>query len=72
MDYWSKGNSADEYEDTAEDSQYPTYTSYKRLVGQFLPQETALLWLWGTLTGSGAKAQKEVYEIPRQSSGKKG
>lgn len=40
---------------------FPTYWSYRGLVGQFLPQETALIWLWGTLTRSRAKQQKEVY-----------
>ncbi|KAK8853059.1 hypothetical protein IAR55_003760 [Kwoniella newhampshirensis] len=43
---------------------YPTYKSYRRLVGQFLPQETALIWLWGKILGNREKAKKEVYEIP--------
>ncbi|WWD19469.1 hypothetical protein CI109_103929 [Kwoniella shandongensis] len=44
---------------------YPTYKSYKRLVGQFLPQETALIWLWGKIRGYRAGAKSEVYDVPR-------
>lgn len=45
--------------------QYPEYKAYKRLVGQFLPQETALLWLWGTVTRSRAADLQEVYTVPK-------
>ncbi|WVQ77995.1 hypothetical protein IAT38_000076 [Cryptococcus sp. DSM 104549] len=43
---------------------YPAYQSYKGLVGQFLPQETALIWLWGTITGKRSKKLEEVYTTP--------
>lgn len=43
------------------DNQYPLYGKYKHLTGQFLPQETALIWLWGTITGSRKKLEQEVY-----------
>ncbi|RSH91714.1 hypothetical protein EHS25_009083 [Saitozyma podzolica] len=48
---------------------YPAYRSYRRLVGEFLPQETFLLWLWGTLRGKRLGLEKEVYMVPPRSSG---
>nr|ODN99679.1 hypothetical protein L204_02112 [Cryptococcus depauperatus CBS 7855] len=40
---------------------YPTFNDYKWLVGEFLPQETVLLWLWGQATGSRPKSVENVY-----------
>ncbi|ORX40710.1 hypothetical protein BD324DRAFT_611831 [Kockovaella imperatae] len=39
---------------------YPLYHSYRRLVGQFLPQETFLCWLWSTVTGSSAEHRRAL------------
>ncbi|WWC71824.1 uncharacterized protein I206_105783 [Kwoniella pini CBS 10737] len=40
---------------------FPAYKSYKRLVGQFLPQETFWVWLIGTLFGTRQKNLEKVY-----------
>ncbi|WVR07815.1 hypothetical protein IAU60_004858 [Kwoniella sp. DSM 27419] len=42
---------------------FPAYKSYKKLVGQFLPQETAWLWLWSTITRTRGRAVQEVYGV---------
>ncbi|WVR00314.1 hypothetical protein IAU59_007457 [Kwoniella sp. CBS 9459] len=44
---------------------FPAYKAYRRLVGQFLPQETAWIWLWGTITGGRARDLKAVYDVPQ-------
>ncbi|WVF73137.1 hypothetical protein IAT40_007956 [Kwoniella sp. CBS 6097] len=44
---------------------FPAYKAYRRLVGQFLPQETAWIWLWGTITRGRARDYKAVYEVPQ-------
>ncbi|ODN84709.1 hypothetical protein L202_00599 [Cryptococcus amylolentus CBS 6039] len=44
---------------------YPSFKRYKQLVGEFLPQETALLWLWGVVRGTRGQLVKEIYEAPR-------
>jgi hypothetical protein len=43
------------------DKQYPSYTVYRKLVGQFLPQETAILWAWGKVTGKREQLEKDLY-----------
>jgi hypothetical protein len=42
-------------------AQYPSYSVYRKLVGQFLPQETAILWLWAKLTGKRETLEKDLY-----------
>jgi len=42
--------------------QYPVYRAYSRLVGQFLPQETALKWTWTAVTGAWPRLEAEVYK----------
>ncbi|OCF39083.1 hypothetical protein I317_07107 [Kwoniella heveanensis CBS 569] len=42
---------------------FPAYKPYRRLVGQFVPQETAWIWLWGTITRGRARDVKAVYEV---------
>ncbi|WVQ71568.1 hypothetical protein IAR50_001107 [Cryptococcus sp. DSM 104548] len=44
---------------------YPSFKHYKQLVGQFVPQETAILWLWGVVRGTRDQLKKEIYESPR-------
>ncbi|OCF74170.1 hypothetical protein I204_04540 [Kwoniella mangroviensis CBS 8886] len=40
---------------------FPVYRSYRRLVGQFLPQETFWIWLVGSITGYRKKHLEIVY-----------
>ncbi|WWC91532.1 uncharacterized protein L201_006478 [Kwoniella dendrophila CBS 6074] len=40
---------------------FPVYKQYKRLVGQFLPQETFIICLIGSLTGNRKKNKQVVY-----------
>ncbi|KAL1409992.1 hypothetical protein Q8F55_003992 [Vanrija albida] len=43
---------------------YPAYRAYQRLVGMFLPQETAIKWAWTTLRGTRAELQHELATPP--------
>ncbi|WVW85948.1 hypothetical protein I302_107986 [Kwoniella bestiolae CBS 10118] len=40
---------------------FPVYSSYRRLVGQFLPQETFWIWLIGSIVGFRKKHRERVY-----------
>ncbi|WRT70400.1 uncharacterized protein IL334_007398 [Kwoniella shivajii] len=40
---------------------FPVYKSYRRVIGQFLPQETVINLLIGTITGSRKKNLENVY-----------
>nr|XP_018260680.1 uncharacterized protein I303_06395 [Kwoniella dejecticola CBS 10117]OBR82838.1 hypothetical protein I303_06395 [Kwoniella dejecticola CBS 10117] len=40
---------------------FPAYKSYKRVVGQFLPQETLWLWVIGTVMGTRQRHIEKVY-----------
>ncbi|KAI9633898.1 uncharacterized protein MKK02DRAFT_17363 [Dioszegia hungarica] len=41
---------------------YPLYKEYKNLVGQFLPQETVLVYLWGTIRGTRKASNEKIYK----------
>lgn len=40
--------------------QYPLYATYSQLVGEFLPQETAIKYLWTTLTGTRNSLKRKM------------
>lgn len=41
--------------------QYPLYKDYKNLVGQFIPQSTIVIYIWGILTGTRQASWDKVY-----------
>jgi len=47
------------------DRQYPTYRRYKRLAGQFLPQETVWVLLWASIRGTMTQDATEVFVPPK-------
>ena len=46
------------------DSQYSLYRTYKGLVGQFLPVETGLIYVWGMIRGTRKGGWEKVQNAP--------
>lgn len=44
------------------DVKYLVYSAYSHIVGQFLPQETIIKWMWTAVTGSWPRYEREVYK----------
>ncbi|KAL7418294.1 hypothetical protein Q5752_006750 [Cryptotrichosporon argae] len=44
---------------------FSMYADYRQLVGKFVPQQTAIRYLWTTLTGSRAALQRRLEAVPK-------